>query len=123
MRITAAFLLFSVVLQVFGQGLLVVQFYANRNYVARNLCINRSRPKLKCDGLCQLSKKLKEDSRKEESNPGGRYEGKLEFSSFLLNNHEDYYTPVQLENEFLVLNSGKPIQRSTSLFHPPTNLS
>ena len=122
MRITAAFLLFSVVLQVFGQRLLVVQFYANRNFVARNLCINRSRPRLKCDGLCQLSKKLKEDSRKEESNSGGRFEGKLEFSSFLLN-HEDCCTPVQLENDFLVLNSGKPIQRSTSLFHPPTNLS
>jgi len=123
MRITAAFLLFSVVLQVFGQGLLVVQFYANRNFVARNLCINRSRPRLKCDGLCQLSKKLKEDSRKEESNPGGRYEGKLEFSSFLLNNHEYHYTPGQLENEFLVITASLPTRPSSSFFHPPTTLS
>lgn len=122
-RITAAFLLFSTVLQVFGQGLLIVQFYTHRNYVAQNLCINRNKPQLKCGGLCQLSKKLKEDSKKEQSNPGRHYDGKLEFSSFLLNNHEYHYTPGQLENEFLVITASLPTRPSSSFFHPPTTLS
>ena len=31
---------------------------ANRNYIAANICENRARPQLHCDGKCYLRKKL-----------------------------------------------------------------
>lgn len=38
----------------------VVQFKANRSFVARYMCVNRNNPDLKCNGKCFLMKKLKQ---------------------------------------------------------------
>lgn len=34
-------------------------YMANRAYIAANLCENKARPKIKCNGKCQLAKQLK----------------------------------------------------------------
>lgn len=41
-------------------------YYLNQDYIAAQLCENRDRPELKCNGQCFLMKKLKA----EEENPG-----------------------------------------------------
>ena len=38
----------------------VVQFKANRSFVARYMCVNRNNRDLKCNGKCFLMKKLKQ---------------------------------------------------------------
>lgn len=35
-------------------------FYANRNQIAKEHCINKFRPSFKCNGKCYLAKKMKE---------------------------------------------------------------
>lgn len=37
----------------------IAYYHLNRDYIARVLCENRSRPELHCDGKCYLAKKLK----------------------------------------------------------------
>jgi hypothetical protein len=37
----------------------IAYYHLNRDYIARVLCENRSRPELHCDGQCYLAKKLK----------------------------------------------------------------
>lgn len=39
--------------------LLYLDFEIRRDYIAANLCINKNRPKLNCNGKCYLAKKLK----------------------------------------------------------------
>ncbi|GAB4091510.1 hypothetical protein GCM10028786_04360 [Flaviaesturariibacter terrae] len=46
-----------VLLQSFSKLLLLAEYRLNRAYIARVLCENRQRPKLKCNGKCQLMKK------------------------------------------------------------------
>ncbi|MEZ0540960.1 hypothetical protein [Fibrella arboris] len=49
----------SLVLQLFSREVIVMSFELNRDFIAKNLCENRNRPQLNCDGKCYLAKKLK----------------------------------------------------------------
>lgn len=51
-------------LQTFSRTAVVVDFYANQPYIAKNLCENRDKPKMKCGGKCQLMKKLAAEEQK-----------------------------------------------------------
>lgn len=62
------FLLLLITCQVFSPYLVTATFYANRTYIAENLCVNRSKPAMHCEGKCQLDKKLKETNRDQKSN-------------------------------------------------------
>jgi hypothetical protein len=67
MRATISiFLLAITALSVFGQGVLVVRYYINKQYIAAELCENRARPMLHCEGKCVLARKLQEADRQEQ---------------------------------------------------------
>ena len=44
-------------------------FFANEDYVATNLCINKDHPEMHCNGQCQLDKKLHEDNDNQQTSP------------------------------------------------------
>ena len=50
------------------QGLLFVQgaFALNQDWVIENLCVNRDRPELHCDGHCVLSDRMHEEQERED---------------------------------------------------------
>ena len=52
-------LLFSV--QTFSKWMWVLDYQLNKEYIAENLCINKAKPQLHCNGKCQLAKKLAEE--------------------------------------------------------------
>jgi hypothetical protein len=52
-------------MQTFSKAVIVVDFYANQDVIARTLCENRDKPMLHCCGRCQLRKRLaREDNEK-----------------------------------------------------------
>ena len=64
-RIFAILLTFSFLLQCSAYVLIYADFAANRDYIAKNLCENRDKPDMKCNGKCQLCKRLKDEDKKE----------------------------------------------------------
>jgi len=64
-KVFAILLSFSFLLQCSGYLLIYIDFVANQDYIAKNLCENRDRPELKCNGKCQLCKRLKAEDKKE----------------------------------------------------------
>ena len=62
--------LLGILLQTFSQVVIVAQYYANKDYIAKNLCENKNKPKLHCDGKCCLKKKLAKEGK--EHAPGPR---------------------------------------------------
>jgi hypothetical protein len=52
----------------------IVYFQLNRSYIAKVLCQNRDRPKLKCNGKCYLAKKLKQQQEKKDKETAQRVE-------------------------------------------------
>ena len=58
----------GILLQTFNQVVIVAQFYANRDFIAKNLCENRAKPERKCCGKCYLSKQLNKADDTKSSN-------------------------------------------------------
>lgn len=65
-RLLTFTLLASLLLQLFSREVIVMSFTLNRDYIAKNLCENRNRPELHCDGKCFLAKKLKAQHERED---------------------------------------------------------
>ncbi len=61
----AIFLLFIMQVPLFSQWGSVAYFQLNRAYIAKNLCVNKNKPKLNCNGQCYLAKQLKATEEKE----------------------------------------------------------
>ena len=66
-RVVSLFLLLAVVSANFGRLFVYVGFGLNQKYIANNLCENRSRPWMHCNGHCYLMKKIKQAEEKEKS--------------------------------------------------------
>jgi len=56
----------------------MVEYIVNYDYIVENLCENRSRPMLNCNGKCYLAKILAEESKEEEKNPFNSASSKFE---------------------------------------------
>ncbi|RZS72247.1 hypothetical protein EV199_4163 [Pseudobacter ginsenosidimutans] len=118
-QFTAILLLFAITVQTFHKAIIVIDFYRNQEYIAKNLCENRFRPMLHCDGHCLLAKKLQQAEKKEQRNPDLKGENKQEVVS-----SKSFYPviatttiePVTPHNSF---NKGKPVDFAEDFFHPP----
>lgn len=113
-------LILLVMSQTFSNWFVVATFNLNRAYIAKNLCENRYRPKMNCNGKCVLMKKMKEKENKEQSQPVS----KIEITTLIISSKTFFATvespaviPVTSYNT--VTNAGKPIDRADAIFHPP----
>jgi hypothetical protein len=44
----------------FSKGLVWMEYQANKEFISRNLCINKFKPRLNCQGKCQMVKQIAE---------------------------------------------------------------
>ena len=87
-RIIAICLLVALIGSSFSRFFVFVGFEANNKYIAENLCVNKSRPWMHCNGKCYLMKKLKQAEEKEKKqqreNTKGLHQEALVTSAFRL---------------------------------------
>lgn len=107
--------------QTFSHLFVVLSFRINREYIAKNLCENRDRPKFQCKGRCVLMKKMKEEQKKERESPGNL---KIEVTSLDLSSKTFFATTtvpavVSSNSYYPAKNTGTPVDRSVDVFHPP----
>jgi hypothetical protein len=57
------------VAQTFSKWCLIADFQVNRDYIAKNLCVNRFKPCCCCKGKCYLNKKMAADESQQQT-PG-----------------------------------------------------
>lgn len=118
-----ALLLFMVM-----QVLLLIQWSAvayyqvNRDFIAKNLCVNRDKPMLNCNGQCYLSKQLKASEEKEQKSNAERLnkmpEVVLGFQSISSLFKARYFERYVLENNFQI-SEIHPNFSTKGFFHPP----
>ena len=96
----------------------MADYELNKGFIAKNLCENRTRPWLHCNGQCQLMKKLKQEEKKDQTNPNRKQENNNEvypFRSFV-----DYVFIAPVLGKVTNFEAcSKPIDRTNSIFHPP----
>jgi hypothetical protein len=65
-RIIAICLLFALFGSGFSRFFVYAGFELNSKYIAENLCINRNRPEMHCNGKCYLMNKVRQAEEKEK---------------------------------------------------------
>ena len=65
-RFVSLILVSSLLFHTFSNLQLIGAFYLYKTYFIEAFCINKSRPKLKCNGKCFLSQQLKQQNAQEE---------------------------------------------------------
>ena len=106
--------------------LLYLDFEIRRDYIVANLCENRDRPMLNCNGKCYLAKKIAEAKKQEEKQAESDYLNKL-FSattdlSVLFNSdfiRSEYVFLPQNYVKFNYVTAFNPLYHIEDIFHPP----
>lgn len=116
-QITAAILLLAILVQTFNKAVIVTSYYANTGAYAKD-CINKAKPKLHCNGKCQMMKKLKQEENKEEGN------GLLKASQDEIISSKCFFASINTTTTnsnfiFPLFTSSSPIDRASDFFHPP----
>lgn len=118
-KITCVCMMIVLLLQTFSRAAIVVNFYVNQDYIAKNLCENRNKPKLNCCGKCQLNKKLHTEDKKEKELPDQKGVGTVVLSS------KSFYATVPsaiatlFRNTFYNFSENTEAGQASSFFHPP----
>lgn len=68
-RFVAIIFLFAVLLQSLSSLYLCLSFYLNRDYIAKNICVNRFDRMPVCKGQCYLAKVMSEQEKQEKKFP------------------------------------------------------
>ncbi len=108
----------SFLFQNISKLIIVINFQINREYIVKNLCVNRDKPKSCCAGKCELKKQLAEDDKKQNI-PANTFKDKSE--------KQNYYGPAKYvlacSNDNFRIGfqylSRKISDVSLSIFHPP----
>lgn len=120
-QLTAFFLLAAFLAQTFSRTFVIADYYTNTAKYAAN-CENKARPKMHCNGKCQMMKKLKQEEKKDQENPERKSENKNE----VLLSSKSFFASLVIPALQL-----KPIKkypgtfnaistdRSLDIFHPP----
>jgi hypothetical protein len=116
---TALFLLLAFLASSFSKAVIVADFYANQDSIAKNLCENKGNPKMHCCGRCVLRKRLAKDANQEQNNPERRLDNKDIL--FVSNNTTGLNVPLLSETTlpYGALVAGLPADRYTIIDHPP----
>jgi hypothetical protein len=106
---------------VFSKWLLVLDYTVNKNYIANTLCENRDKPKLHCNGKCQLAKKIAAEEDQNNKTSSGNSLAKA-FPDFCPGSNLPvsaiFSTTIKIVyNNFYLLKHSTGV--STSVFHPP----
>jgi hypothetical protein len=120
-KLAAIFALLGIMLQTFYQVVIVAQYYANQDYIAKNLCENRDKPMLHCNGKCCLKKKLAKEAKDQAPAPGNQ-KSQQEVVLFFSDTKFDivHFIPFKESSSYFTYDDLRTVSSSSSVFHPPT---
>lgn len=117
-QIIATILLLAFVFQTFYRTVIIMDYYTNTAAYAKN-CENKARPKLHCNGKCQMMKKLREEEKKEKED-AERHVVKNEVISSKSFFASILYIEVKENRTYILHDTGSPVDIAVSFFHPPS---
>ena len=122
MKVIAIPILILLILsQTFSKWLLIAQYNFNKEYIAKNFCENKSRPAIKCNGKCQLMKKMAADentgTNQQNPNPGKEKTAELLYFENIAS--IDLKAAVRNPAEFQDYCLAIHVSPCFPIFHPP----
>jgi hypothetical protein len=105
--------------QTFSKGLIVANYFTNTQAYSKN-CINKAKPKMNCNGKCQMMKKLKQESNKDSQNPDRKNNLKIDLL-FFAQTKQMTISKIGYHNiSFPLLQHKLTKDIAADFFHPPS---
>ena len=121
-KLTAVILLIGIVANSFSYLVISTAYQFNKSYLTSVFCTNKNKPQLHCEGKCFLDIKLKELEQKNK-----KAEEHLKRTIETVSPPITSLACATIEFELLHASSyyliRYPIDKSSSIFHPPQSLS
>jgi hypothetical protein len=110
-------LIISVSLLSVSKSLICFSYQLNKDFISTHLCENRNKPQMHCNGKCHIIKKLKEDSKQDNSpvNIKSNLEVQLYSEKMPGYNLAAFYSGQFFFSHF----AGSGLHLIFSVFHPP----
>lgn len=106
-----------------GRLFVYVNFLIQQEYIAQNLCENREKPEMECNGKCHLKKELAKEEKKEKKDAKLNYKEQITYYICAIEEK------IELNQDFFEKNEHvNPAVQSNKvgyvdpIFHPPTLL-
>lgn len=123
MKKIAAILLFLCISYQFVAKLGIIVWYnANIDYVAQELCENKDKPKLQCNGKCYLKKQLdKVDNQQKQEQQTPIKKIKSELPEYIASTQQLTFCGVyeKCEADYIIYRNHYQFQIAKDIFHPP----
>lgn len=115
---TSILLLFSLLCANLSNAFVYLGFEVNQKYIAKELCENKDKPQMHCNGKCYLMKKLKQAQEKEQKQE--RQSQKPQVQDAIVSTALVFKQYAFAEIKFHVpFSTGMPQSIKNSIFHPP----
>lgn len=119
-QVFAICIILAILTQSFSKLIILVNFQLNREYIAKNLCVQKKKKGNCCQGSCHLKEQLKEDEKKEQSSSVPSFKDKNETVWFYQPVNRTNLTAFALSSIFITpYLKPETVSRSNSIFHPP----
>jgi hypothetical protein len=117
LRAVSIVLLFGIFFQTISKLAYIVSYSVNKNYIAKNLCENRGKPKMNCNGKCHLKKQLE---RAEKNESQGKADSKEKWENLYCTSFHSFFFPKgNLVPCIFNYQTALLSQQPHSVFHPP----
>ena len=93
-------------------------FETNQDYIAKELCENKDKPELQCNGKCYLMKKLKQAQEKEQKQERQSQKTQIQDALVVKPLVFKQYAFAEI-NLHVPFSTGMPQNIKNSIFHPP----
>ncbi len=104
-------------MQLFGSMAIIVNYVINKEYISKTFCVNRDKPKKRCNGKCHLMKQLQKENKKEK---GPLATLKIQSQvQFLEEMYRFSFIPESTAIVFPDFIISKTTSAITPIFHPP----
>ena len=118
-QIVTILLIAAFSVQNFNRAFVLVDYYVNTSHYIKN-CENKAAPDMHCEGKCEVSKKMKEEDRKDQQNPGRKATNHNE----VVSSKSHYATlsiriPEQGAKFAYAYQFSIPTTIGSEIFHPP----
>lgn len=119
-QLIAGLFILAFVMQTFNKPFILLDYYANTGAYAKN-CVNKARPKMHCNGKCQVMKKMQEEEKKEQKENDRKADNKTEvFSSSHFYYTRNIAAGRIIKPAYTNMIAGKPVDIAYGFFHPPS---
>ncbi len=119
--IIALIVISAFVMQALGKFIIYTDYIINKEYIANNLCVNKSKPILKCNGKCHLAKQLKKQDQKENKSSSSKEKVEIITDQVSVETYVFFKGDFFQDKNIDLFEYNKNIIQSNlnSIFHPP----